>query len=277
MQEAVDGSFGSIELWRFACEGYLGALTRRHEEEAAKLEAKLKATVDGEEIPFRMLRPTIANSADRDRRERIERVRNELTEEHLNPILLASHRGDARGDARELGAASYRELYDKFDYQPRRPRRAVPRVPRLDGVAVRGRGRPAAARERRRRPRRGRSAGTSRASSAATSGIAVFPADRMLPALEATLQDLGIDLRAQENVHLDVEERPNKTPRAFCSPIEVPGQGDARHPADRRARTTGARSSTRPATRSTSRTRAPSSPSRSAASATAPSPRAGRC
>src|SRR6059058_5760591 len=91
MRGAVDGSFGSTELWRFACEGYLGALTRRHEEEAATLEAKLTATVDGEEIPFRMLRPTIANSADRDRRERIERVRNELTEEHLNPVLLSSH------------------------------------------------------------------------------------------------------------------------------------------------------------------------------------------
>ena len=49
-----------------------------------------------------------------------------------------------------------------------------------------------------------------------------FPADRMLPALEATLADLGIDLHAQENVHLDVEQRPKKTPRAFCAPIEVP-------------------------------------------------------
>ncbi|HSP71696.1 MAG TPA: hypothetical protein VLN26_04955, partial [Gaiellaceae bacterium] len=51
---------------------------------------------------------------------------------------------------------------------------------------------------------------------------ASFPADRMLPALEATLADLGIDLRAQQNVHLDLEQRPGKDPRAFCSPIEVP-------------------------------------------------------
>ena len=49
-----------------------------------------------------------------------------------------------------------------------------------------------------------------------------YPADRMLPALEATLADLGIDLRSQENVHLDIEQRPGKDPRAFCSPIEVP-------------------------------------------------------
>ena len=49
-----------------------------------------------------------------------------------------------------------------------------------------------------------------------------YPADRMLPALEATLADLGIDLRSQANVHLDIEQRPGKDPRAFCSPIEVP-------------------------------------------------------
>jgi hypothetical protein len=46
----------------------------------------------------------------------------------------------------------------------------------------------------------------------------------MLPALEATLADLGIDLHGQKNVHLDLEERPLKTPRAFCAPIEVPGK-----------------------------------------------------
>jgi hypothetical protein len=44
----------------------------------------------------------------------------------------------------------------------------------------------------------------------------------MLPALEATLSDLGIDLRSQKNVHLDLDQRPAKSPRAFCSPIEVP-------------------------------------------------------
>jgi hypothetical protein len=36
------------------------------------------------------------------------------------------------------------------------------------------------------------------------------------------LADLGIDLKAQENVHLDVEQRPLKSPRAFCAPIEIP-------------------------------------------------------
>jgi hypothetical protein len=49
-----------------------------------------------------------------------------------------------------------------------------------------------------------------------------FPADRMVPALEWTLDGLGIDLSAQGNVQLDLEPRPQKSPRAFCAPIEVP-------------------------------------------------------
>ena len=46
----------------------------------------------------------------------------------------------------------------------------------------------------------------------------------MLPALEGTLSDLGIDLRSQRNVELDIEQREKKTPRAFCAPIEIPGR-----------------------------------------------------
>ena len=44
------------ELWRFACEGFLGNLTREHQARVAQVEAELEATVDGETIPYRMLR-----------------------------------------------------------------------------------------------------------------------------------------------------------------------------------------------------------------------------
>ena len=52
----------------------------------------------------------------------------------------------------------------------------------------------------------------------------LYPPDRMLAALESTLGDLGVDLRSQANVHLDLESRPSKSPRAFCAPIEIPGR-----------------------------------------------------
>jgi hypothetical protein len=220
---AVDGSFRSTELWRFACEGYLGNLTRRYEQDAATTEAKLTATVDGEELPFRMLRPTIANSADRSKRERLERVRNELTEEHLNPILLASHQTTHEA-ARDLGAPSYRELYtEKFGY--RLAELAEQCQAFLDSTETLYED----AADRLFRTRAG--VGLAEAERwdvarvfRATEWDPFFPGERMLPALDATLKDLGVDLYAQENVHLDVEQRPNKTPRAFCAPIEVPGK-----------------------------------------------------
>src|SRR6478736_7868692 len=85
---AVNGDRRIRELWRFACQGYLGNLTREHDERAAQIEADLTATVDGQEIPYRMIRPTMANEPDREKRRRLEQARNALTEEHLLPIQL---------------------------------------------------------------------------------------------------------------------------------------------------------------------------------------------
>src|SRR3954447_21993252 len=75
------------ELWRFGCEGYLGGLTREHAERLARVESELEADVDGRRVPYRMLRPTTANEPDRDKRHRLERVRLDLLDEHLNPVL----------------------------------------------------------------------------------------------------------------------------------------------------------------------------------------------
>ena len=132
---AVNGSSGIRELWRFACEGYLGKLTTELEEKLAQAEAELKTTVDGEEIPFRMIKPTIMNEADRGKRERLERLRNELVDEHLNPLYLESHQR-VRDAVKQLGADNYFELYKNFGLRPRRPRRTVPRVPVVDRAAA---------------------------------------------------------------------------------------------------------------------------------------------
>jgi hypothetical protein len=218
---AVDGDRRVRELWRFTCEGFLGALTREHAEKAAAIEAGLKATVDGREIPFRMLRPTIANEPDRATRERLERVRNELTEEHLNDLHL-----DAalvvRDGVRQLGASSYLELFRnrfgmELDALAEQCRTLLDATERMyeqaaDTLFRERVGVSLAEAQRWDTPRVFRAA----------EWDPQFPGDRMLPALEGTLADLGIDLRSQQNVHLDVEQRPLKSPRAFCAPIEVP-------------------------------------------------------
>ena len=51
---------------------------------------------------------------------------------------------------------------------------------------------------------------------------AIFPKDDLLPALSRTMAGLGIGLEEQPNLKLDVEDRPLKSPRAFCAPVRVP-------------------------------------------------------
>jgi hypothetical protein len=167
-----------------------------------------------------MLRPTMSNEPDRQKRSRLEDARNALTEEHLLPIQLeaAQVERDAVG---RLGAPTYAELHRRFGF-------------RLDELAEQCRAFLDST------ERLWEDAGDKLFRARVGVGLAEaqrydvgrmfrapewdppFPGDRMLPALEATLADLGVDMRAQENVELDVEQRPHKSPRAFCAPIEVP-------------------------------------------------------
>jgi hypothetical protein len=215
---ALEG--GPTELWRFACEGFLGGLTRSHAERIAAAEAGLEARVDGETTPYRMLRVRLANEPERDRRERLEVERIRLLDEQLNPLHLEAAEIDREAVTR-LGAPNLYELYGRFGF-------------RLDSLADECRelldeterlwereG------DRFVRERLGLGLDELRPWDMARLFRApqldqLYPSDRMVPALTATLADLGVDLHGQENVHLDVEQRPNKSPRAFCAPIEVP-------------------------------------------------------
>ncbi len=49
-----------------------------------------------------------------------------------------------------------------------------------------------------------------------------FKAKYLKDFLTEFLLNLGIDIEKQKNVHLDLEVRPTKSPRAFCAPCEVP-------------------------------------------------------
>jgi hypothetical protein len=218
--QAIDGDRRIRELWRFASEGYLSDLTREHSERVAALEASLEAEVDGEKVGYRMLRPTIANEPDRNKRERLDRVRVELTEEHLNPIYVEGVQV-VRSGVLNLDAPDYTELYRRFGF-------------RLDELAAQCRAlldstesEYEEAADKLFRARVGVGLDEAKRwdvlrSFRAPQWDEQFPKDKMLPALEATLSDLGVDLRAQKNVELDVEHRPKKSPRAFCAPIEVP-------------------------------------------------------
>jgi oligoendopeptidase F len=167
-----------------------------------------------------MLRPRLMNEEDRNVRERIEAARTELTDEHLNALQLQKALVVQR-ETRRLGADNYADLYRSFglplDDLADQCRRLLADTEDL-WVQVG---------DRFFRSRVGMGLGEIRRWDVgrAWRGAewdSAFPAEGMLPALEGTLADLGIDLRAQQNVELDLDDRPSKDPRAFCSPIEVP-------------------------------------------------------
>jgi oligoendopeptidase F len=217
---SVDGDRRIRELWHFGCDGYLGNLTREHVEKLAAIEAELEVTVDGEAVPFRMVRPEMANEPDRGRRERLDRAMWEATEEHLNPIYLDGEEVVRRAIP-DLGVSSYVELYERFGFRlkelaaqceafladtERLYEESIDRASReLLGLSLDELARWDVQRLLR-----------------SPQWDEGFPAEQMVPALRSTLADLGIDLDSQENITLDIEQRPQKTPRAFCSPIEVP-------------------------------------------------------
>src|SRR5262249_12762846 len=176
------------ELWRFACEGYLGNFVTAEAERIAELEATLSATLGEEEIPFRMLRPRLMTEADRATRARLSELRTELTEEHLNSLYLRATQV-VHEETERLGAPNYADLYREF---------GLP----LDDLAAQCRtflndteSLWEDAGDRLFRSRVGLGLGevqrwdVGRAFRAAEWDSA-FPADAMLPALEATLGDL---------------------------------------------------------------------------------------
>jgi len=210
------------ELWRFACEGFLGNLTREHQARSAQVEASLEATVDGETIPYRMLRVVMSNEHDRERRRRLEETRIRLLDEHLNPVYLEAAEIDRQAVLR-LNAPNYYELYKRFGFRLDELREECSALLDETEKLWEREG------DRLFRSRLGIGLGDARPWDVARLFRApeldkLYPERQMLPALEATLADLGVDLRGQDNVHLDLDARPSKSPRAFCAPIEIPGR-----------------------------------------------------
>ncbi len=212
---------GPLELRRFACEEHLASTGREQIEAIAELEATLAVTVDGEPISYRLLPPRIANEPDRERRERLEQARIALAEQ-LNPARVSLMELTQEA-VTELKATSYLALYEGFAF----PLEALASqcahfLEQTEELWTDAFGRLLKA-------RLGVTLDDARRSDLprvvrAAHWDSVYASSSMRQALEATLAGMGIDLRAQRNIELDLEPRPTKSSRAFCSPIEVPGR-----------------------------------------------------
>lgn len=210
-------------LLDFAVDGHMGLVSTDLEEQLAEREAGIRLSIEGhgEAIPYREATIVQANEPDRTRRTAIEDARLEATETHLNPLLREALER-TRATAIALGWPSYRALCEElkgFDLD--RLARATgaftaateePYDALVEPVAERTLGLRGGELARSDLPRLFRFA----------EADAAFDDAQLMPSFEATLDGLGIDPAAQPNVHLDVESRPGKSPRAFCVAVRVP-------------------------------------------------------
>ena len=180
-------------------------------------------TIDGETIPFRMLRPAAANEPDRDRRRRIEEARFRLQDEHLNPVHLEAARIEHAAVA-ELGAPSYAELYRRFGFRlddlAGQCRELLDSTEQLYETSI----------DRVFRARLGLGLDDARA----VGSPPPLPRAGVGPAVPGRPDGAGArgDARRPRHRPALAEEHPprrgdrgrTRSPRAFCAPIEVPGR-----------------------------------------------------
>ena len=229
LRELSDAAKGGEErrrlrhLLHFGFDGLVGAETRAESAEIARLEASLEIEAKEGAVPYRGVPVEQANEPDAEQRAALEEARNALLEERLNPLHLAAlERGHEL--CREFGwpsyAAAFAELrgidLEALCRQTERFLEATDTAyspllePELERAGVPSFG------ELRRSdlPRLFRAPDLDE----------LFPAERLIASFSETLAGMGIDLQAQENIHLDTEARPTKSPRAFCSTPRVPDE-----------------------------------------------------
>ncbi len=217
--DAADERFA--ELRRLAVEGYLDAAANALTEEISARETKDEIAWDGEHAPYRSVAPMIRNEPDAFRRHALERKLVEATAAQ-NP--LRERRWDVLyAKAHELGYPTYRAMVED--------------VGRLDIESL-AKTASAFLRETERHyrtqlARRLHAIGVEPAH-AEKSDIAFlfrepefdryFAADSLVDVYTRTMAGLGLTDGAQQHIILDIEKRPTKSPRAFCSAPRIPDE-----------------------------------------------------
>jgi hypothetical protein len=227
LEPSADGSADGRRnryLREFLAEGIEGDRCRDLTDEILAAESEIGVQVDGSEIEYRRLPVEIRREPERDRRQRLDDARLEVVAARLTPLLRRSIE-IAHGVADELLDTTYDRYcetlsgidFDVLAGETERLlaetedvyedllrwylRRVLPGISR-DDVRVHDLARLLYGPEH----------------------VAAFEGRRMVPRIEAMIEAMGLDPRAGGRIEYDLEERPTKAPRAFCSPIRVPDE-----------------------------------------------------
>jgi hypothetical protein len=210
-------------VYYYVLDGYVGRQTAALEDRVVSHELAATVEVDGERIPYHNVRATTAREPDFDRRDRLRDAALEVVEA-TNP------------DRREIVRARLSTLADEFGHGSYTGYNAEKK--RVDYSLLRSRleeflARTEGAYTELMTDWVGRTTGR-RLGELGSHHYAYisrlpeydrhFEKDRLLPAYERTLEGLGLDMGAQPNIRLDLEDRPKKNPRAVCYAPDPPSE-----------------------------------------------------
>ena len=210
-------------LFQFATDTYLGKKYQKISDKIANDEAMAKINIDGRDYSFRYSDIMLSNEPDKDKRELIDSKRRKLTSDVFNEDLKI-YWESLHKEAKGLGFESYASLfiklkgYDFFALDAGMDRLILEtnelyeeHMDRLFknklGISIHG----------------SKSCDFAYLKRAKEFDV-FFKKENLVPIFKETMSGLGINMEKQKNVIMDVEERENKSPRAFCCPVKVPSE-----------------------------------------------------
>ncbi|MBM3706125.1 MAG: hypothetical protein FJW66_06335 [Actinobacteria bacterium] len=210
-------------LLRFCGEGLLENRAKKFVDLIGEQEARATVNIDGKDVPFRYSEIMLSNEASKAKRDLIDDRRNEKISAELNPAML-DYWNSLHDHAKTLGFCSYRNLIE-FLKQEDFGKLASDMellLKQTGSLYVEHFGRLF-------KTEMGFGLESSRKSDFAYFRRAekydrYFKKEILVQVFKDTLKEMGIDIDRQPNIILDVEDRKNKTPRAFCAVVRVPGE-----------------------------------------------------
>jgi oligoendopeptidase F len=207
-------------LQGFLISGYLDRVVSDLTDRSETMQAKETVKLNGEEIPFRLSRVKLANEPDRERRAKLFEARNMVIDK-LN-VVLKERMQKLHMTAKELGYENYMELFKdvrSIDFKE------LEKI--MQGFLEQTSSLYVKIMDRALKEKMG-----IRLKDAERHDIIYFMRaeefdshfrkEEAVQTLKQTLANMGIHLERQKNIYIDAEERPKKSPRAFCAAIHVP-------------------------------------------------------
>lgn len=207
-------------LKAFSTSGFIDNAVKEFTDRANTFEAQSVVSFDGEEIAYRFVPIKLRSEPDRTRRGRLFEAKLKETAK-LNEILLIRMTA-AHQLSESLGFKNYRDLMSvlkKIDYRSLEGQ--------MEEMLHRTESPYTAAMEKLLLEKAG--VALSEAWSYDIPYVfkgdeynKYFDKDKLVPAFFDTLKRMGIEPERYSNITIDAEDRPKKTPRAFCSPVRIP-------------------------------------------------------